>query len=108
MDTTVVSSPPVTTGEALVDRLAAAIKELASTGPVGIVGFCMGGTLAFLGATRLSGLSAAVGYYGGRIVAFADEKPKCPTQLHFGDKDASIPMTDGVPDRKRRIPAAGA
>ena len=31
-------------------------------------------------ATRLSGLSAAVGYYGGRIVAFADEKPKCPVQ----------------------------
>ena len=49
---------------------------------------------AFLGATRLSGLSAAVGYYGGRIVAFADEKPKCPVQLHFGEKDASIPMTD--------------
>ena len=72
----------------------AAIKELKSTGPVGIIGFCMGGTVAFLGATRLSGLSAAVGYYGGRIVAFADEKPKCPTQLHFGDKDASIPMTD--------------
>ena len=72
----------------------AAIKELKSVGPVGIIGFCMGGTIAFLAATRLSGLSAAVGYYGGRIVAFADEKPKCPVQLHFGEKDASIPMTD--------------
>jgi carboxymethylenebutenolidase len=72
----------------------AAIKELQPVGPVGIVGFCMGGTIAFLAATRLSGLSAAVGYYGGRIVAYADEKPKCPTQLHFGEKDASIPMTD--------------
>jgi carboxymethylenebutenolidase len=72
----------------------AAIKELKPVGPVGIVGFCMGGTIAFLAATRLSGLSAAVGYYGGRIAAFADEKPKCPTQLHFGEKDASIPMTD--------------
>ena len=72
----------------------AAIKELKAAGPVGIIGFCMGGTIAFLAATRLSGLSAAVGYYGGRIVAFADEKPKCPTQLHFGEKDASIPMTD--------------
>ena len=46
-----------------------------AVGPVGIIGFCMGGTIAFLGATRLSGLSAAVGYYGGRIAAFADEKP---------------------------------
>jgi carboxymethylenebutenolidase len=72
----------------------AALKDLKSVGPLGIVGFCMGGTIAFLAATRLSGLSAAVGYYGGRIVAFADEKPKCPTQLHFGEKDASIPMTD--------------
>jgi carboxymethylenebutenolidase len=72
----------------------AAIKELKSAGPIGIVGFCMGGTIAFLAATRLSGLSAAVGYYGGRIVAYADVKPKCPTQLHFGEKDASIPMSD--------------
>jgi carboxymethylenebutenolidase len=72
----------------------AAIKVLKSAGPIGIVGFCMGGTIAFLAATRLSGLSAAVGYYGGRIVAYADEKPKCPTQLHFGEKDASIPMSD--------------
>jgi carboxymethylenebutenolidase len=72
----------------------AALKDIKNVGPLGIVGFCMGGTIAFLAATRLSGLSAAVGYYGGRIVAFADEKPKCPVQLHFGEKDASIPMTD--------------
>ena len=72
----------------------AALKDIKSAGPLGIVGFCMGGSIAFLAATRLSGLSAAVGYYGGRIVAFADEKPKCPVQLHFGEKDASIPMTD--------------
>ena len=72
----------------------AALKDIKSVGPLGIVGFCMGGTIAFLAATRLSGLSAAVGYYGGRIVAFADEKPKCAVQLHFGEKDASIPMTD--------------
>jgi len=72
----------------------AAIKELKSVGPLAIVGFCMGGTIAFLSAARLSGLSAAVAYYGGRIVAFADEKPKCPTQMHFGETDQSIPMTD--------------
>ena len=71
----------------------AAIKELKAVGPVGIIGFCMGGTIAFLSACRLSGLSAAVGYYGGGVANFADEKPKCPTQLHFGEKDASIPMT---------------
>lgn len=80
----------------------AALKDLKSVGPLGIVGFCMGGTIAFLAATRLSGLSAAVGYYGGRIVAFADEKPKCPVQLHFGEKDASIPMTDVETIKQKR------
>jgi carboxymethylenebutenolidase len=80
--------------DAMMRDTEAAVKELSSVGPVGIIGFCMGGTIAFLGATRLSGLSAAVGYYGGRIVAFADEKPKCPTQMHFGENDASIPMSD--------------
>ena len=47
--------------------------------------------------------AAAVCYYGGRIVAFADEKPRCPTQMHFGDKDQSIPMTD-VEIIKRKRP----
>src|SRR5262249_58929535 len=73
---------------------AAAQKGVRWVGRVGILGLCGGGRFAFRAAPRLSGLSAAVGYYGGRIVAFADEKPKCPTQLHFGEKDASIPMTD--------------
>ena len=43
---------------------------------------------------KLNGLSAAIGYYGGQIAKNADEKPKIPTQLHFGEKDASIPMSD--------------
>jgi len=72
----------------------AAIKEIKSVGPLAIVGFCMGGTIAFLAATRHSGLRAAVAYYGGRIVAFADEKPKCPVQMHFGATDHSISMAD--------------
>ena len=33
-------------------------------------------------------LAAAVGYYGGSIAKFIDEKPKCPVQMHFGEKDA--------------------
>jgi carboxymethylenebutenolidase len=28
------------------------------------------------------------------VVRFADDKPKVPTQLHFGEKDAGIPLTD--------------
>ena len=88
--------------DAMLRDTAAAIAELKGVGPVAIVGFCMGGTIAFLAACRLDGLSAAVGYYGGRIVALADEKPRCPTQLHFGEKDQSIPMTDVETIKKKR------
>jgi len=36
----------------------------------------------------------AVGYYGGHIVRMADQSPKVPTMLHFGELDAHIPMSD--------------
>jgi carboxymethylenebutenolidase len=72
----------------------AAIDAVKDAGPVGIIGFCLGGSIAYAAATNLSGLKAAVGYYGGAIVRFADDKPKVPTQLHFGEKDAGIPLTD--------------
>jgi carboxymethylenebutenolidase len=72
----------------------AAIDAVSSIGAVGIIGFCLGGSIAYAAATKLSGLSAAIGYYGGAIVRFADDKPKIPTQLHFGEKDAGIPLSD--------------
>jgi len=72
----------------------AAIDAVKDVGPVGIIGFCLGGSIAYAAATKLSGLSAAVGYYGGAVVRFADDKPLVPTQLHFGEKDAGIPLTD--------------
>jgi carboxymethylenebutenolidase len=72
----------------------AAIDDARKFGPAGIVGFCMGGSIAFLAAAKLNGLSAAIGFYGGQIAKNADEKPKIPVQLHFGEKDASIPMSD--------------
>ncbi|HUN47894.1 MAG TPA: dienelactone hydrolase family protein [Stellaceae bacterium] len=72
----------------------AAIDAVKDVGKTGVVGYCWGGYLAFLSATRLTGISAAVGYYGGGIANVASEKPKVPTILHFGDKDQSIPMSD--------------
>ena len=74
--------------------IAAAVAALKGAGKIGVVGYCWGGSLAFLSATRLSGVSAAVGYYGGTIAAHADEKPKVPVLLHFGEKDHGIPMSD--------------
>jgi carboxymethylenebutenolidase len=80
----------------------AAINELQGGGPVGIIGFCLGGTISFLAATRLTGIKAAVCYYGGGIVRFADEKPKVPTQMHFGETDAGIPLTDVETIKQKR------
>lgn len=79
---------------AMMRDIQAAIDEAKKSGPAAIVGFCLGGTLAFLAAAKLNGLSAAIGWYGGQIAKNADEKPKVPTQLHFGETDASIPMSD--------------
>ncbi|TWC01091.1 carboxymethylenebutenolidase [Bradyrhizobium macuxiense] len=72
----------------------AAIDAVKPVGPVGIIGFCLGGSVAYAAATKLTGLSAAIGYYGGAIIRFADDKPAVPTQLHFGEKDAGIPLSD--------------
>jgi carboxymethylenebutenolidase len=80
----------------------AAIDAVQDVGPVGIIGFCLGGGIAYAAATKLSGLSAAIGYYGGAIVRFADDKPKIPTQLHFGEKDTGIPLGDVETIRAKR------
>ncbi|MGA9062145.1 MAG: dienelactone hydrolase family protein [Terracidiphilus sp.] len=75
--------------------LAAAIDYAAkATGrKVGVIGYCFGGTLAWLAATRLHP-AAAVGYYGGRIADYAGETAACPVMLHFGRKDAHIPAEE--------------
>lgn len=72
----------------------AAVKSLSGQ-RIGVVGYCWGGSLAWNAATRLDGVSAAVGYYGGMVPDMADEQPRCPVMLHFGENDQSIPM-DGV------------
>ena len=56
---------------------------------VGVLGFCYGGSLAWLAATRLDP-AAAVCYYGGQIAANANETPRCPVMMHFGAKDPHI------------------
>lgn len=88
--------------DALMMDTDAARKEVAEIGNVGVVGFCLGGVLAFLAATRLQGFSAASGFYGSRIDAHADEVPLCPTQLHYGTEDQGIPMSNVDSVRARR------
>jgi carboxymethylenebutenolidase len=80
--------------DAMLRDTQAAINELKSVGPVGIIGFCLGGTVSFAASAELSGLSAAICYYGGFIAKMVDKKPKCPVQMHFGETDSYIPMSD--------------
>ena len=72
----------------------ASIMAVSDAGKVAIVGFCWGGSLAWLGAARLPGLSASVGYYGGMIAGSLGETPRMPVMLHFGEKDGGIPLSD--------------
>ena len=83
----------LTLDESLAD-VQAAIDRAKPFGKVAVVGFCWGGSLAFLAATRLNGLAAAVGYYGGWIAKYAAERPRVPTLLHFGETDFTIPLAD--------------
>jgi len=80
--------------DALKDVDAALQYAAKKTGkPAGVVGYCYGGTLAWLSATRLSP-AAAVAYYGGQIGRFALESPRAPVLLHFGKQDGHIPQAD--------------
>jgi len=87
---------------AMMKDLQAAVDDGKKSGPAAIIGYCLGGSLAFLAGVKLSGLSAAIAYYGSRIAKNADEKPKVTTQLHFGEKDASIPMSDVETIKQKR------
>ena len=62
--------------------------------PIGIIGYCWGGSLAWIGATQTQRFKAASGWYGGMIVQTRQAKPNCPVQLHFGAEDHGIPLSD--------------
>jgi len=76
-----------------VQDVEAAIAELKKRGAkkVAVTGYCWGGTIAWLAATRLKP-DAVSAYYGGGIHGLKNEKTSVPTQMHFGDKDMHIPM----------------
>ena len=83
--------PRLDLDKALIDVAAALDYAAKETGKkAGVVGYCFGGTMAWLVATRLHP-AAAVGYYGGRIANYAAEVPKAPVMLHFGKLDTHIP-----------------
>lgn len=79
-------------GLATMDVVQAAIDAL--QGPVFLLGFCFGGSTAWLAAARCEGLSAVACFYGGDIVNRLGETPKVPTILHFGTRDETISPQD--------------
>ncbi|MEI6113255.1 MAG: dienelactone hydrolase family protein [Burkholderiales bacterium] len=73
-------------------EVAAALEYGKSAGKAGIVGYCWGGVIAWVAASRLPGITCSVPYYGGAVPSLIDEKPKCPVMFQWGEVDASIPL----------------
>jgi carboxymethylenebutenolidase len=75
--------------------------------PVFLIGFCFGGTVAWLAAARCTGLSAVASYYGGNIVDHLPEEPAAPTILHLGRHDQTIPpaAVEKIRDQHPELPA---
>lgn len=84
-----------------VDDVASAAEAMSSSGVIGCIGFCWGGTIALLAAQRL-GLPA-VSYYGGRNEAFLDMRPKAPVMFHFGESDTGI-SAEAVAAHRQKLP----
>jgi carboxymethylenebutenolidase len=79
-------------GERCLPAVQAAIDSL--EGPVFLIGFSFGGTLAWLAAARCHGLAAASIFYGGHVLHWIDEGLRCPVALHFGRRDPIVPEAD--------------
>lgn len=79
--------------EAVLDIVAAA-KLGADAGKVGIVGYCWGGTAAWVAASRAEGFACAVSYYGNAITTVMQDRPRIPMMLHWGEKDHLIALDD--------------
>ncbi len=67
-------------------------KDPRCNGKVGAVGYCLGGRLAFLTATRTDA-DASVGYYGVGIENYLAEAEKLanPLMLHIAEEDGFAP-----------------
>jgi len=74
--------------------LTASINVVKHSGRVALVGYCWGGTLAYIAACELP-VACAVSYYGGQIAKeHLQKSPRRPVMYHFGEKDAHIPLSD--------------
>jgi carboxymethylenebutenolidase len=70
------------------EAVASAAESITSSGKIGVVGYCWGGTVALLSAQRLA--LPAVSYYGARNTGYLDQPLKAAVIFHFGANDRSI------------------
>jgi len=82
-----------------VEAVAATLREY---GKVNAVGFCVGGSAAWLAACRLR-IDAAACYYPSDIGKQLAEEPRCPVIMHFAERDHFIPMST-IDDFRERHP----
>lgn len=80
------------TNETALKDIAAAAAVVKHSGRTGVVGYCWGGSLAYLAACELP-LAAAAVYYG-RVGDYLDRKPRCPVMYHYGSADHGIPLSE--------------
>jgi len=73
--------------------LAASLNVVKHAGRVAAIGYCWGGTLAYLAACELP-VACAVSYYGGQIKDHLERHPRRPVLYHFGEKDPYVPPAD--------------
>lgn len=91
----------------MLSDIQACIDELAARGPVYAVGYCLGGSLVWLAAGKLTGLAAGAAYYGSMIAANAELPLNAPVIVHLGRKDGHIPagaVTDRLAEAHPDVP----
>ena len=84
--------------DAMLSDIQACIDALTPRGPVFAVGYCLGGSLVWLAASKLKGLAAGAAYYGSMIAAHSELPLNAPVIVHLGRKDSHIPA-DAVKDK---------
>jgi carboxymethylenebutenolidase len=95
-------------GAETVENAAAAVRFLAAhdatTGSVGVTGFCWGGALTNRTAAAVPELGAAVAWYGGQVDAEAAARIQAPLMLHYAELDERI--NAGIPSYEEALKAA--
>ena len=79
--------------ESVVVDIGAAARYLGAAKTTALIGYCFGGSAAWLAAAHVD-LGCTIGYYGATIVPYLDRKPRCPIMLHFAERDVYVPSAD--------------